>query len=227
MSINDHTMGDLPLRPTIRILVVDDHSVVREGLALALDREDGLTVVGCVGTGEDAVLAAHRLRPDVIIMDLVLPDLNGIDATRQIIAELPHTRIIALSGCHALEHVYRSLRAGALGFVLKTAPSNELLLAVKAVTAGNHYVSPAITALFVNGVLRTSIPKSPFDLLSSRERAVLRGIVAGSTSTDIAATLSLSRKTVDTYRGRIMTKLGVPNRSRLIRFASDFDLPAA
>lgn len=211
----------------IRLLVVDDHSVVRDGLALALDREADLQVVGSVGTGEDAVLAARRLRPDMIIMDLVLPYLNGIDATRQILADFPNTRIIALSGCHALEHVYRSLRAGARGFVLKTAPSNELLLAVKAVTAGNLYVSPAITGLFVNGVLRTSVPDSPFDLLSSRERAVLRGIVAGSTSTDIATALSLSRKTIDTYRGRIMTKLGVPNRSKLIRFALDFDLPIA
>jgi DNA-binding NarL/FixJ family response regulator len=220
-------MGGSTAMHAIRLLVVDDHSVVRDGLALALDREADLQVVGSVGTGEDAVLAARRLRPDMIIMDLVLPYLNGIDATRQILADFPNTRIIALSGCHALEHVYRSLRAGARGFVLKTAPSNELLLAVKAVTAGNLYVSPAITGLFVNGVLRTSVPDSPFDLLSSRERAVLRGIVAGSTSTDIATALSLSRKTIDTYRGRIMTKLGVPNRSKLIRFALDFDLPIA
>jgi DNA-binding NarL/FixJ family response regulator len=222
---NHHFTGRAPTSPLTRILVVDDHSVVREGLALALEREDGMRVVGYAATGEEAVLAARRLRPDVIIMDLVMPVTNGIDATRQIIRELPHTHVIALSGCHTPEHVYRALRAGAQGYVLKTAAGGELLLAVKAVIAGSHYVSPAITVLFVDGALRTSIPQCPFDVLSSRERAVLRGIVAGSTSTDIALKLSLSRKTVDTYRSRIMTKLGVPNRSSLIRFALDFELP--
>jgi DNA-binding NarL/FixJ family response regulator len=209
----------------IRILVVDDHSVVRDGLALVLDREDGMKVIGWAATGEEAVIAARRLKPDVIIMDLVLPGLNGIDATQQIIRELPRTHVIALSACHTPEHVYRALRAGAHGYVLKTAASSELILAVNAVTAGKQYVSPGITALFVEGVLRSSIPESPFDLLSVREREVLRGIVAGSTSCDIALQLSLSRKTVDTYRGRIMTKLGVANRSKLIRFALEFELP--
>jgi DNA-binding NarL/FixJ family response regulator len=109
--------------------------------------------------------------------------------------------------------------------VLKSAASAELVLAVNAVVAGHQYVSPSITAMFVDGVLRTSIPKSAFDLLSAREREVLRGIVAGSTSADIALQLSLSRKTIDTYRGRIMTKLGVADRSKLIQLASEFDLP--
>jgi two-component system response regulator NreC len=212
--------------PVIRILVVDDHSVVRDGLSFTIEREDGMKVVGCAATGEEAVVAAQRLRPDVIVMDLVLPSLNGIDATRQILRELPHTHIIALSACHTPEHVYRALRAGAHGYVLKTAASSELILAINTVTAGDQFVTPAITALFVEGVLRTSIPKSPFDLLSAREREVLRGIVAGSTSADIALDLSLSRKTIDTYRGRIMTKLGVANRSGLIRFALDFELPS-
>jgi DNA-binding NarL/FixJ family response regulator len=212
--------------PPIRVLVVDDHYFVREGLSVLLERDEGMKIVGSVATGEEAILAAHRLNPDVIIMDLVLPDLNGIDATRRIIDELPRTRIIALSACHTSEHVYRALRAGALGYVLKTAAGAELLSAVKSVTAGKHYVSPAITAQFVDGVLGATIPKSPFDRLSARERDVLRRIVAGSTSSDIAQHLSLSRKTVDTYRGRMMVKLGVANRSELIRFALEFELPA-
>jgi DNA-binding NarL/FixJ family response regulator len=218
--------GTQPI-PLLRILVVDDHSVVRDGLAVILDREPGMHVVGCAASGEAAVGAAQRLTPDVVVMDLVMPDLNGIDATRRIIHELPRTHVIALSACHTPEHVYRALRAGAHGYVLKSAASDELLLAIKAVIAGRQYVSPAITDLFVKGVLSTSIPRSPFDLLSEREREVLRGIVMGSTSSEIALHLSLSRKTVDTYRGRIMTKLGVDNRSKLIRFAMDFELPQA
>ena len=213
--------------PPIRILMVDDHCVVREGLAALLDRDNGMKIIGSASTGEEAVLAAHRLRPDVIIMDLVLPALNGIDATRRIIRELPRTRIIALSACHTSEHVYRALRAGARGYVLKTAAGTELIGAIKTVTAGDLYVSPAISALSVDGVLGTSIPASPFERLSVRERDVLRRIVAGATSADIAQRLSLSRKTVDTYRGRMMVKLGVTNRAELIRCALEYELPVA
>jgi DNA-binding NarL/FixJ family response regulator len=218
--------SNLPL-PRIRILVVDDHDIVRQGLAALLERDDGVRIVGSVATGEEAILAAHRLRPDVIIMDLVLPLLNGIDATTRIMGELPRTRIIALSACHTTEHVYRALRAGAFGYLLKTAACAELHDAVKAVSTGERYISPAIAAQFVDGVLDASIPKSPFDQLSARERDVLRLIIAGSASSDIAQSLSLSRRTVETYRSRMMAKLGVANRSELIHLALDYVLPKA
>jgi DNA-binding NarL/FixJ family response regulator len=211
--------------PLTRILIVDDHSIVRDGLAVLIEREPGLKVVGFAGSGEEAVTVTQRLRPDLIIMDLMLPALNGIDATRRIISEFPQTRIIALSACHTPEQVSRALRAGALGFVLKTEAATELLRAVQMVTAGKEYVSPAITALFVGGALSMPSPKSPFERLSSREREVVQLVVAGSTSSDIALQLSLSRKTVDTYRARIMVKLGVANRSALIRFALEYELP--
>jgi DNA-binding NarL/FixJ family response regulator len=211
--------------PFARILIVDDHSIVRDGLAVLIEREHGMKVVGFAATGEEAVVVTRRLRPDLIIMDLMLPALNGIDATQRIISEFPLTRVIALSACHTPEQVRRALRAGALGFVLKTEGAAELLRAVKMVAAGKQYISPAITALFVDGALSTPILKSPFDRLSSREREVVQLIVAGSTSSDIALRLSLSRKTVDTYRGRIMVKLGVANRSALIRFALEYELP--
>jgi DNA-binding NarL/FixJ family response regulator len=213
--------------PPIRILLVDDHSVVREGLAILLERDNSIKIVGSAATGEEGVLAAHRLTPDVIIMDLVLPALNGIDATRRIVSELPRTRIIALSACHTSAHVQRALRAGAHGYVLKAAAGAELLSAIKTVIAGEQYVSPAITGLFADGVLGTSIPTIAFDRLSAREYDVLRRIVAGATSANIAQQLSLSRKTVDTYRGRIMVKLGVTNRSELIRCTLEYELPVA
>jgi DNA-binding NarL/FixJ family response regulator len=211
--------------PLARILIVDDHSIVRDGLAVLIERERGMRVVGFASTGEEAISAAQRLKPDLIIMDLMLPSLNGIDATQRIIAELPRTRIIALSACHTLEQVCRVLRAGALAFVTKTVAAAELVRAIQEVIAGKRYVSPVIAALFVDGELSMPIPKSPFERLSSRERKVVQLIVAGSTSSDIALELSLSRKTVDTYRGRIMVKLGVANRSALIRFALEYELP--
>ena len=223
-----HGCADQPqLTPPFRILVVDDHSIVREGLAALLDSNKSIKIVGFAASGEEAVLAARRLKPAMIIMDLMLPDLNGIDATRLILDEFPHIRIIALSACSRAEHVYRALRSGARGYVLKTAPGPELLLAVQAVAAGDQYVSPSITALFAGGTPGTdSLQTSPLDRLSARERDVLRDIVAGSTSLDIARRLCLSRKTVDTYRSRIMVKLGVSSRSALIRFAREFDLSA-
>ncbi len=210
-----------------RILVVDDHGIVREGLAALLDREADLKVVGFAATGEEAVLAARRLQPAVIIMDLVLPALNGIVATERILSELPLTHIVALSACHAPQHVHRALRSGARGYVLKAAAGAELLLAVRAVIRGDRYVSPAITASFAGEALATSIPKSPFDRLSTREREILRRIAAGSSSADIAQHLFLSRKTVDTYRHRMMVKLGVANRAALIRVALEYELPLA
>jgi DNA-binding NarL/FixJ family response regulator len=208
--------------PSIRILVVDDHGIVRDGLAALLEHQEGMQVVGCAATGEEAIRAAQRLMPEVIIMDLMMPDLNGLDATRRILREFPQTFVIALSACQKAEHVYRALRAGARGYVLKTAAAAELVGAVKVVAAGHQYVSPATGA-----VVSASVPKSPFERLSIREREVLRRIVAGFTSSDIAQHLSLSRKTVDTYRGRMMLKLGVPNRAALIRFALEYELPVA
>jgi DNA-binding NarL/FixJ family response regulator len=211
--------------PLARILIVDDHSIVRDGLAVLIEREHGMRVVGFASTGEEAVSVAQRLRPDLIIMDLMLPSLNGIDATQRIISEFPRTRIIALSACHTVAQVCRMLRAGALGFVLKTAAPAELLRAIREVTAGRQYVSPVLAALFLDGELSMPIPRSPFERLSNRERKVVQLIVAGSTSSDIALELSLSRKTVDTYRARIMVKLGVANRSALIRSALEYELP--
>jgi DNA-binding NarL/FixJ family response regulator len=222
---HSHSVNGPFTMPPVRTLVVDDHRIVCEGLAVLLERENNIAVVGSAMTGEEAVLAARRLRLDMIIMDLVLPGLNGIDATRRILSEFPRTHIIVLSACYTPQHVRRSLHAGARGYVLKTAVGAELLRAVKVVTAGGRYVSPAIAALFVDGVLTTAFPPSPFERLSTRETEVLRQIVAGSTSAEIARHLSLSRKTVDTYRSRMMVKLGVANRSELIRFALEYDTP--
>jgi DNA-binding NarL/FixJ family response regulator len=206
--------------------VVDDHGIVRDGLTALLEREADLRVVGHASTGEEAVLAAVRLRPDVVIMDLVLPDFNGIDATLRILREVPGTRIIALSARHTSQLVYRAMRAGARGYVVKAAAGTELVIAVKAVAAGRSYVSGGLIVEDSDGLAIADVPKTPYERLSSRERQVLRRIVAGATSSDIAQHLSLSTKTVDTYRGRLMLKLGLANRTALIRFVLENELIA-
>jgi DNA-binding NarL/FixJ family response regulator len=207
-----------------RVLVVDDHGIVREGLAVLIERETGLTVVGSVASGEAAVSCARQLRPDVVIMDLVLPELNGFDATRQILEFLPLTRIIALSACHSPEHVYRALRAGARGYVVKAAAGATLVTAIRTVLQGIPYVSPGTISHGIDEQWLNHIPKSPYERLSRRERDVLHHIVAGASSADIARELSLSAKTIDTYRGRLMVKLGVNNRSALIRLAIESEM---
>jgi DNA-binding NarL/FixJ family response regulator len=211
--------------PSCGILVVDDHGIVREGLVALLTRQSDIQVLGSAVSGADAIVAAQRLRPSIVIMDLLLPDMSGIDATRRILAFLPLTRVIMLSARHTIEHVYGALRAGALGYVVKDAPADELLQAVRSVREGKRYFSPQVAPTLGDATCYSS-PKSPLERLSMRERDVLHRIVAGASSAAIGQLMSLSPKTIDTYRGRLMTKLGVSNRSELIRFAIENEFVA-
>jgi DNA-binding NarL/FixJ family response regulator len=215
---------EAPTSLPTRILLVDDHDIVREGLMALLSRTAGMTVVGSAVTGEEAVSAARRLNPDVIVMDLVLPALNGLDATRRILSEWPLTHIIALSGCHTSEHVHRAMRAGARGYVTKTSVGSDLVAAVKAVIAGDRYISAGILPVTVEALGNRSSSTRACEHLSERESAVLRLLVAGLSSTQIARQLSVSPKSVDTYRHRLMVKLGVTNRAELIRLAIEYEL---
>jgi DNA-binding NarL/FixJ family response regulator len=207
-------------------LVVDDHGIVCEGLAALLAAQDGIRVLGTAASGQEALLAAERLKPDIVIMDLVLPDMNGIDAMHRIFRILPLTRVIVLSASHNIEHVYRALRSGACGYVVKDAKGDELMHAVRAVRSGKQFLSPKVAPPAVDAAGCYSLPKSPLERLSLRERDVLHRVVAGASSATIARHLSLSRKTVDTYRCRLMAKLGVCNRSALIRFAIENEFTA-
>jgi DNA-binding NarL/FixJ family response regulator len=209
--------------PHIRILLVDDHSLIREGLTVLLEGQSGMTIAGTAASGAAAISTAERLKPDLIVMDLMLPDMNGIEATQRIMAQLPLTRIIALSASRAPEHVYRALRAGACGYLLKNGTSSELLCAIQTVHAGKHYLSPGIDPSILARALSKSTRETPMESLSKRERDVMHWIVAGSTSAEIGIHMALSRKTIDTYRSRLMVKLGVANRSALIRLAIAHD----
>lgn len=210
-----YTVAGSPLR----ILVVDDHEIVRDGISAVLERHPNLKVVGSAATGMEAVAAATRLTPEVIVMDLMLPELSGVDATERILNLLPRTHVVILSACHTSEHIFRALRAGARGYVVKEAVSADLVRAVLAVVAGEQFLSSQITGAVIGEVLTHPSDQSPLERLSRREREVLHLTVAGASSAAIAQQLSLSRKTVDTYRSRIMEKVGVSDLTGLIHFA--------
>jgi DNA-binding NarL/FixJ family response regulator len=201
----------------IRILLADDHAVVRQGFRMILSAHPDLEIVGEAGNGREAVELAAKLRPDVVVMDVAMPELNGIEATRRLTAENPHTRVVALSMHKDSVYVREILRAGARGYLLKDSVADDLVAAIHAVAGGEGYLSPAVS----NAVLddyRKHVT-NPIDLLSSREREVLQMLAEGKTNKEIAVTLNLSVYTVDAHRGRIMEKLNVHSINELVRFA--------
>jgi len=199
-------------------MIVDDLAIVRECIRALLQRQPDMSIVGLVASGEQAVVEARRLRPDLVVMDLVLPGLSGADATLLILGSLPRARVIVLSSSREVEHVRVALRAGAHGYIVKEAVGSELAGAVAMVMSGGEYLSPQITASLQHGELNGGV-SGFWQRLTPREREVLRRTAAGISTAQIALQLSLSPKTVDSYRSRSMRKLGLANRSTLIRFA--------
>ena len=196
-----------------RVLLADDHAMMREGLSVLLTKA-GMEIVGSVGNGRDAVRVATATTPDVVLMDLTMPEMNGIEATRQICARTPATQVVVLSMHSNREHVYQAMKAGATGYVLKDAASAELVNAVRAVCAGRRYVSSAI------GLLSEVLgQRGPLESLSARESQVLQLVVEGRTSGEIAQAINLSKTSVDTYRSRLMKKLGVSDVASLVKLA--------
>lgn len=203
------------------ILLVDDHRIVREGLRTLLGQQPDLEVVGEAADGRDAVAQARILRPEVIVMDIAMPELNGVEATRLILAELPATRIVALSMYADRRFVAEILRAGALGYVLKDGAFEELALAIRTITEGKTYLSPSIAGLVVEELLqRTSAPGSPsLGGLTPRERQVLKLLADGMRPREIAQELTISVKTVEVHKQNLMNKLEIHTASELTRFA--------
>lgn len=203
------------------ILLVDDHRIVREGLRTLLGQQPDLEVVGEAADGRDAVAQARILRPEVIVMDIAMPEVNGVEATRLILAELPATRIVALSMYADRRFVAEILRAGALGYVLKDGAFEELALAIRTITEGKTYLSPSIAGLVVEELLqRTSAPGSPsLGGLTPRERQVLKLLADGMRPREIAQELTISVKTVEVHKQNLMNKLEIHTASELTRFA--------
>jgi DNA-binding NarL/FixJ family response regulator len=201
----------------IRILLADDHAVVRQGFKMILSAQPDMEIVGEAGNGREAVELAEKLRPEVVVMDVSMPELNGIEATRRLGDSTPHTRVLALSMHKDSVYVREILRAGARGYLLKDSIAGDLVAAVRSVASGEGYISPAVSTAVLDDYRRHV--SNPIDLLTSREREVLQMLAEGKTNKEIAAVLNLSVYTVDAHRGRIMEKLNLHSINELVRFA--------
>ncbi|MFN6201461.1 MAG: response regulator [Acidobacteriota bacterium] len=199
------------------VLLVDDHAVVRQGFRMIISAEPDFEVIGEASNGREAVQEAELLQPDIVLMDVSMPELNGIEATRRIVTVAPRTRILALSMHRDSVYVREILRAGASGYLLKEAGDQDLLTAIRAVAQGQGYLSPAVSDAVLNDYRKHVT--DPIDLLTSREREVLQLIAEGKTNKEIATALDLSTYTVESHRGRIMEKLNLHSAGELVRFA--------
>jgi DNA-binding NarL/FixJ family response regulator len=204
----------------IRIMLVDDHTLVRAGLRSLLESFSDIEVVGEAGDGMEAVRALHEHHPHVVLMDVMMPGLNGLDCTARIARERPNTRIVILSMNSTEEYVLQAMRAGAAGYLLKNASADELELAVKAVARGETYLSSAVSKHVIEAYLqRVEGEGGPLERLSPRQREVLQLVAEGHSTKEIAIRLDLSTKTVEMHRTHLMNALGIHDIAGLVRFA--------
>jgi RNA polymerase sigma factor (sigma-70 family) len=207
---------------TVTVFLADDHAVLRDGVKLLLEMQPNLKVIGEADNGRETVRQAGELKPDVVIMDILMPELNGIEATRQILQNAPGTQVIILSANTDSEHVFRAMQAGAKGYLIKASAGSEVVKAIHAVQAGRRYLSQVISDNLVDAYIRqreSDDAGKALSLLNAREVEVLQLVVEGKTNQEIAATLVLSPDTVATYRKRIMKKLDIHDVPGLVKFA--------
>jgi len=203
------------------VLLVDDHHVVRRGIRALLENEAGILVVGEAGTGVDAARLAQQLKPDVLIIDLMLADMSGLEVIRQLRKRAPATSAVVLSMYGNDCYVVEALQAGAKAYVLKDSPPEELMRAVREAALGRRYLAPPLSDRAIEVYLLRSEDSQldPYDMLTSREREVLHLAAQGMTSSETANRLCISPRTVEVHRARVMQKLGLHNRTELIHFA--------
>jgi two-component system response regulator NreC len=207
---------------SIKVLIVDDHTIVRHGLSRSIQQQEDMEVVGQASDGRAAVELARKLAPDVILMDVSMPFLNGIEATREILREAPATRVIALSMHSAKRYVREMFRAGASGYLLKDCEFDELVQTIRLIADGQTYISPSISRIIVENYARGSTPEereNAFSVLTQREREVLQLMAEGNSTKQIAMRLFISPKTVEAHRLRIMNKLDIDNVALLTKYA--------
>jgi two-component system response regulator NreC len=203
---------------SVRILIVDDHAVVRSGLRLLLEAEDDLEPVGEAGNARDAVFQARELKPDVILMDVVMPDQSGLDVVPTLLHERPETKVLVLSMQDDPQYVRQAFAAGASGYVFKEAADVEVVAAIREVARGGRYVNPELGARLVTAET-AELRRAEEDPLSDREREVLRLLALGHTNQEIAQQLYISVRTAETHRAHIMQKLRLSSRAELVRYA--------
>lgn len=207
----------------IKVLLADDHTVVRQGLRVLLEAEPDIAVVGEAGNGREAVQMTKKLLPDVVVMDIAMPGLNGLEATRQIVREVPSAKLLVLSSYNDDEYVHQVTGAGATGYLLKQTAATDLIKAVREARRGNAFFSPVISKRLVEryreAVLSGTPMKKQTDLLTSREAEVLQLIAEGRANKQIAAELCISIKTVEKHRQQVMNKLNIHDIAGLTRYA--------
>jgi DNA-binding NarL/FixJ family response regulator len=206
---------------SIKVLLVDDHAIIREGLRSLLEKQPEMEVIADTDDGRKALRLVRELSPDIVIMDITMPGLNGIEATRQITAEFPDVKVIALSIHSKRRYVADMLSAGATGYILKECLFDELVVAIKAVAAGGRYLSPRITDVVVSDYVKrlSASPDSPFEALKAREREVLQLVAEGKSTKQIALELHVSTKTIEANRRQIMDKLNIHSIAELTKYA--------
>jgi DNA-binding NarL/FixJ family response regulator len=204
---------------TISVFLADDHRVLRDGLRILLESQADIQVVGEAENGNKAIENILAIKPDIAVMDITMPELNGIEAAQIVHEALPKIGIVILSIHSDLEHIFRALQAGAQGYILKESAGSEVISAVRSVYAGRRYLSPSVRDTVMEAYMQNRQVQSPLEQLSMREREVLQLTVEGYSSAAIAEKLTLSPKTVETYRSRLMGKIGVRDLPELVRFA--------
>ena len=204
---------------TIRVLIADDHGVVAEGLRFVVEAQADMEVIACVQDSREAVRRSIEAAPDVVLIDHAMPVLNGTEATRLIRERRPETHVIILSMYSNRVHVLRALQAGATGYVVKKSAAKEVVDAIRTVHRGGRYLSRELADSVIDQAVQKTASEDPLERLSSRERQVLQMLAEGHAIADIASTLSLSPKTVETYRARMMEKLEIHDFANLVKFA--------
>lgn len=203
----------------IKVLVVDDHPVVRKGILSCLMNRDHVKVVGEAADGQEAILKVKELQPDVVLMDIDMPQMDGLTVTEKLRKEMPQIKVLILSVHSHRDYVLRIIRAGARGYVLKDAPPDDLVLAIQAVNSGEAFFSPPVARIALNQYVEESDKEAPLAKLSEREREVLEHIASGKSNKEIAVALNIGVRTTETHRERIMRKLNIHSVAGLTKFA--------
>ncbi|HEX8982154.1 MAG TPA: response regulator transcription factor [Ktedonobacterales bacterium] len=222
IAADSAAIGERVSPQKIRVLLADDHTILRAGLRMMLDAQPDIEVIGEASDGRQALAEAQRLQPHVVLMDITMPEMNGIEATRQIKRALDSTRVLILTMHENEEYLFQVLRAGASGYILKEAAGTELISAIRIVFSGRFYMSPSAQSMMVGDYLqrvRSGEERDSYSALTEREREILKLVAEGHTNNQIAERLFISPKTVDTHRTHIMDKLNLHSRAELVKYA--------